>query len=164
MELIVEVINNYYELFLGLILVLLFFAIISFFVVLRRLNATRKQYQTLLKGMENKNLEDIILQNRDLIEYLHINYKELESRLKMIEINQDYCLKNVALERYNAFSGTGGQQSFSIALLNDKGTGVVISTIHSREDSRTYAKYIKEGKSEFTLSEEERKTLEKALN
>ncbi|NMA02316.1 MAG: DUF4446 family protein [Clostridia bacterium] len=164
MELILDIINNYHELLLCLTLVLMLFAIISFFIVLRRLSITRKQYQTLLKGMENKNLETIILQNRDLIEYLHTNYKELDSRLKMMEINQDYCLKNVALERYDAFSETGGQQSFSVALLNDKATGVVITTIHSREDSRTYAKYIKDGKSEYALSEEEKRTIEKALN
>ena len=92
MELILDIINSYHELLLCLTLVLMLFAIISF-IVLRRLSITRKQYQTLLKGMENKNLETIILQNRALIEYLHTNYKELDSRLKMMEINQDYCLK-----------------------------------------------------------------------
>ncbi len=65
-------------------------------------------------------------------------------------------LQKVALKRYNPYHDTGGDQSFSIALLDGLGDGVVITSLHSRAGTRVFAKPIKNGKEDvFQLSEEE---------
>lgn len=65
-------------------------------------------------------------------------------------------LQKVALKRYNPYQDTGGDQSFSIALLDGLGNGVVITSLHSRAATRVFAKPIKNGKEDaFQLSEEE---------
>jgi len=65
--------------------------------------------------------------------------------------------------RYNPFSGVGSNQSFSVALLNEYNDGIVITSLYAKETSRVYAKPIRGGGSEYTLSEEEKKALAEAI-
>jgi hypothetical protein len=69
-------------------------------------------------------------------------------------------LQHLAVVRYDAFGDTGGKLSWSMALLDDKGDGVVLTSINSRADARTYAKEIKAFASEAKLSPEEEEALE----
>lgn len=69
------------------------------------------------------------------------------------------ALKNLAVVRYDAFDGTGGQLSWSLAILDDNGDGVLITSIHGRTEARTYAKSIVEFASEQPLSREEAEAL-----
>ncbi|MEO7070727.1 MAG: DUF4446 family protein [Nostocoides sp.] len=69
------------------------------------------------------------------------------------------ALRHVAVVRYDAFGDMGGRLSFSAALVDDGGDGVVISAIHARGESRTYAKGIVGGTSDVTLSPEEQQAL-----
>ncbi len=68
-------------------------------------------------------------------------------------------LRHVAVVRYDAFGDMGGRLSFSAALLDDAGDGVVLSSIHARGESRTYAKGLVAGKSDVTLTPEEQQAL-----
>lgn len=68
-------------------------------------------------------------------------------------------LRNVAVVRYDAFGDMGGRLSFSAALLDETGDGIVISSIHARGESRTYAKGLVGGKSDITLTPEEQQAL-----
>ncbi len=72
-------------------------------------------------------------------------------------------IQKFAVVRYNAFEDVGGMLSFSLALLNDHGDGVVISTINGRTETRTYAKAIKQLTSDHNLSEEEREAIAAAM-
>lgn len=72
-------------------------------------------------------------------------------------------LQKIAVLKYNPFEETGGDQSFSLALLNGKLDGVVITSLHSRSGTRIYLKDIKSGKSELELSKEEGQVLKKAV-
>ena len=65
--------------------------------------------------------------------------------------------------RYNAFSDTGSDLSFTLALLDEQNNGVVLNGIYSREMSNIYAKPITNGNSTYTLSEEERQAIDKAI-
>jgi hypothetical protein len=65
----------------------------------------------------------------------------------------------VAVVRYDAFGDMGGRLSFSAAIIDDHGDGLVISSIHARGESRTYAKGVIEGASEVTLMPEEQQAL-----
>ena len=79
----------------------------------------------------------------------------------LAELRRDLgaSLRHVAVVRYDAFGDMGGRLSFSAALLDDSGDGVVISSIHARGESRTYAKGLVNGKSDTTLTPEEQQAL-----
>jgi hypothetical protein len=71
--------------------------------------------------------------------------------------------RNLGVVRYDAFDDMGGRMSFSIALLDDHGNGVVITSINARAESRAYAKAIRGGASEHNLSAEEQRAITDAL-
>lgn len=72
------------------------------------------------------------------------------------------ALRHVAVVRYDAFGDMGGRLSFSAAIVDDQGDGVVLSSIHARGESRTYAKGITDGGSDATLTPEEQQALSAA--
>lgn len=72
------------------------------------------------------------------------------------------ALRHVAVVRYDAFGDMGGRLSFTAALLDDSGDGLVITSIHGRSEARTYAKGVKGGASEQSLSPEEQQAIELA--
>jgi len=73
------------------------------------------------------------------------------------------ALRHVAVVRYDAFGDMGGRMSFTAALLDDAGDGLVISSINARTEGRSYAKGVKAGKSESSLSPEEQQAISLAL-
>lgn len=72
-------------------------------------------------------------------------------------------VQHVGVVRYDAFEDMGGHLSFSTALLNGGGDGVVITSINGRADTRCYAKTVKGGQSDHNLSEEEEEAIRQAL-
>jgi len=66
--------------------------------------------------------------------------------------------------RYNPFSSVGGNQSFSVVVLDGNNTGIIITSLYSQEGNRVYGKRVKEGRPEHSLSGEEEKILNKAIN
>ena len=75
----------------------------------------------------------------------------------------DGSVQNVALLRYDAFEDVGGRLSFSCAMLDDQGSGVVLTSINGRQETRVYAKPIAEGRSSYNLSSEEEEAIRQAL-
>lgn len=73
-------------------------------------------------------------------------------------------IRNVGLVRFNPFPDAGGDQSFAIALLDAEGTGIVISSLHARTDTRVFAKPVQGGRSRYPLSGEEEDAIRKALS
>jgi hypothetical protein len=72
-------------------------------------------------------------------------------------------VRKVALVRYDAFEDVGGRLSFSCAMLDDQGTGVVLTSINGRQETRVYAKPINGGRSTYNLSSEEDEAIRQAL-
>jgi hypothetical protein len=87
---------------------------------------------------------------------LHATDKRQEETLRT-------TIRNVALVRYDAFEDVGGRLSFSCALLDDHGTGVVLTSINGRQETRVYAKTVTEGTSSYNLSVEEQEAIGQAL-
>lgn len=83
----------------------------------------------------------------------------LEKGLAELRGDLAQSLQHVAVVRYDAFGDMGGQMSFSAAVIDDNGDGMVISSIHARGESRTYAKGIVGGGSDVTLTPEEQQAL-----
>ncbi|GAB3988707.1 DUF4446 family protein [Nocardioides marmoraquaticus] len=72
------------------------------------------------------------------------------------------ALRHLAVVRYDAFTDTGGQLSWSLALLDDSGSGVLVTSIQGRSESRTYAKNVVDGRCEQQLSPEEQDAISHA--
>lgn len=73
------------------------------------------------------------------------------------------AVQRVGLVRFSPFHDTGGDQSFTLALLDGRGDGVVLTALHSRTDSRLYAKPIESGSSAYSLTPEEREAMDQAF-
>lgn len=84
---------------------------------------------------------------------------ELEGLVAALGDKVAQTLQHVAVVRYDAFGDMGGRMSFSAAVLDDRGDGMVLSSIHARGESRTYAKAVVGGRSEVTLTPEEQQAL-----
>lgn len=121
-----------------------------------------KRISRLMQGADGKSLEGTIhaLDGRTtaLESYARKNQKTVSD----IHTRVMRAVQSIAIERFDPFQNAGGQQSFSTALLNEHGDGVVISGIHSRDGVRVYAKPIQQFASERELSEEEAKAVARA--
>ena len=81
--------------------------------------------------------------------------RALRQEVAALKEENAQALRHVAVVRYDAFTDTGGQLSWSMALLDDSGSGVVLTSIQGRNDSRSYAKNVAGWRSETQLSPEE---------
>jgi len=88
--------------------------------------------------------------------------QRLSKGLEELKKESKFSIKKVGIVRFNPFKDVGGNQSFSVALLNEEDTGIVITSLYCREESKVYGKPIKEGKSEHQLSKEEEEAIKKA--
>lgn len=90
-------------------------------------------------------------------------FGNLSERLEDLRKESKFSVQKLGIVRFNPFSEVGGDQSFSIALLDGNDNGIVITSLYSREGNRVFAKPIKKGKSEYSLSEEETKAIQRAM-
>lgn len=104
-------------------------------------------------------LERLLVKQEENRTYL----ADLDERLSRLHLLLQGCLQRVGLVRFDAFQDTAGQQSFAVALLDNLGNGVVITSLFGRSESRCYAKPVVKGESSFPLSDEERAAIRQAL-
>ena len=99
----------------------------------------------------------------DLREWVEETARSLEQRMTTGEERIDGCVTYRSLIRYDAYGEMSGQQSSSVALLDSRRSGVVLSSILHRDQARVYVKQIHQGESELELSPEEREAIDRAL-
>lgn len=87
---------------------------------------------------------------------------ELTRQIEDLRRDGTFHIQKVGLIRFNPFSEVGGDHSFALAILDGHNTGFVVTSIHTRDRTRLYAKVIRKGKSEIELSSEEKKALAEA--
>ncbi len=87
---------------------------------------------------------------------------QLEGRANQIQTVLGHSIQGFGIVRFQAFQDTGGDQSFSMALTDGAGNGVVISALYSREGTRVYGKPLAAWNSTYTLTDEEKQALEQA--
>jgi hypothetical protein len=107
-----------------------------------------------------ENIEDLLKEFKKLKE----ENKKLKEEIEEIKERQKFFIQNVKMERFNPFSEEGGNQSFTLSLLDENNSGVVITSLYTKEGSRVYGKPITEGKSEYPLSKEEEKIIKTVEN
>ena len=122
-----------------------------------------KSRSTKLAEGQVGDIADCLTDHADTLTRLGSQIEKISS--SQVELGNDLqkCLRKIGIVRFNAFDDVGGEQSFALALLDASKSGVIISNLYGRQDSRLYAKSIVNGNGERTLSDEERNALEKAL-
>lgn len=125
----------------------------------------RKRLTRLALGRNGSIEETISILSRDTKE-LQIFRVELEKYLKTAELRMRGSIQGIGVVRFNPFSGdgSGGNQSFCAAFLDERHSGVVFSTLYSRDRVGVYAKPVDSGASTYELSKEEQSAIEKAKN
>lgn len=144
-----------WELFLP---VFIWLAVLTYY-----LYKTTDHYNRLVKGRNGDNLSRVL---GEILEELNLNKANIEKLRESLqgEIEQsEYHIQKVGIIRYNPFADTGGEQSFILAILDGTDSGIVLTSLHSRGNTRWYAKNIKTGKGvDHQLSEDEEKAVKQA--
>lgn len=98
------------------------------------------------------------------INKLERNLGELTELVREMRKKDRGHIQKVGVVRFNPFKDVGGDQSFSIALLNEENSGVIITSLYSREGNRVYAKAIERSQSKYQLSDEEKEAISRAVS
>lgn len=125
---------------------------------------TEVRLSRLLRGKNARTLEDTIGALGGEVKNLQSSRAEMEQYLKSVEVRLQKSIQGVETIRFNPFKGTGegGNQSSATAFVNERGDGVVISTLYVRDRVSVFAKQVKGMRSEFDLTEEEKESLKRA--
>ncbi len=137
------------------------------FALYRQLRRVRADQQVVL-GEERADLvthaATIDASFRTLHDYVTDVAARLDARVGVAEGRLDGAIAHCGLIRYDAYNEMSGRQSTSIALLDSSKSGVVLSSIHHRDQARLYAKQVSDGKGELRLSPEEEEALRLAMS
>lgn len=139
------------------------FLLLLLFYLRLQASFTRMQvhYQRLARS-GGGGLEEILERQMDKLDEASVRLSELDATCQKLEHTLEGAVQHVGLVRFNPFTDTGGDQSFSIALLDARGDGLVLSSLFSRAETRVFAKPIQRGHSKYNLTAEEREAIELA--
>jgi hypothetical protein len=121
-----------------------------------------KRIKRLTAGTNGKNLEESIYQLMDDHMIFQNRIERVEETNARIGSEVKNSMRGIATVRFNAFADVGGKQSFATAMVSEEGTGVIISSIYTRDRMNVYAKPIVDFSSEYELSAEESRALKEA--
>jgi hypothetical protein len=138
--------------------IFIWLSVLSFFLAF-----LARRFYTREKGYGCQKLEKVVralLSDRGKDqERIELNRKEIA----VLEKQAKGFFQKMALSRYNPFNETGGNQSFSLALLDGENNGIVISSFHGREGTRLYTKQVIEGRTDDSFSREEKSAIKEAM-
>jgi len=124
--------------------------------------AIYRRFYRLTAGTKKERLDEAIGHLADELQREKYKCHQLEVELAIMRESFPDHLQKLGLVRYNPFKETGGNQSFSLALINGRGSGLIITSLHNREGTRLYSKPIRGGSSQPGLSREEQEALKLA--
>ena len=119
--------------------------------------------QAVLLGTGSADLVDFAVSLQGRIDDLHRAVDEVAAGLSRVDRRVDGAVTNTAVVRYDAYEGTGGQQSASVAFLDATRTGTVVTAIQGRDYARIYVKDLDRGRSSVALSPEEQEAVDRAM-
>ena len=155
--------NNLPWILIGFATLLIILVLMVIRLTLKARNLSKKS-AIFFEGKDGKNLESLILKNSADIKELDTEIQELYNISNEIHKLSLSSVHKVGIIRFNPFGDIGGDQSFSVALLDGKNTGVVISSLHTKEGTRVYSKPIIKGEADkYPLTEEEKKVVKIAM-
>lgn len=151
--------------FLILVSVGLCILFIAFVIIMIKFVSLNKRYKEFMKKIGNgKNIEEDLENYMYRVERVEKQNAEIKGFIEAMDKNMANCIQKIGIVRYNAFKDTGSDLSFALAMLDEKNNGIVLNGIYSREMSNIYAKPVENGKSKYTISEEEQEAIQKAMD
>ena len=151
--------------FLIIISVLLCILCMICIIIMTKFASLKKRYKQFMEKLGNgKNIEEDLENYMYRVERVEKQNAEIKGFIDSIDANMANCIQKIGIVRYNAFKDTGSDLSFALAMLDEKNNGVVLNGIYSREMSNIYAKPVENGKSNYTISEEEQEAIQKAID
>ena len=162
MEMIMDFLksDNYFIILFCLNIILL----VGFLTLIIKFSKLSKKYKNFMQKIGNgKNIEEDLENYMYKSERIEKQNLEILNNIKNIENDLAKCIKKIGMVRYNAFRDTGSNLSFALALLDENNNGVVLNGIYSREMSNIYAKPVENGVSPYTVSDEEKEAIQKAV-
>jgi hypothetical protein len=120
--------------------------------------------QAVLLGGGKQDLVDFAVSLQGRIDDLHRAVDEVAAGLVRVDRRIDESVRNTSIVRYDAYEDTGGHQSASLAVLDSRRTGVVVSAIQGRDYARIYMKELDHGRPSVALSPEEAEAVERAMS
>jgi len=149
---------------LALGLAALSIALVVWLAILQRsVSGLRRRLRLVLPEGGSATLDQVLARQLERVETLAQRVDALNKLQHELEELTHRTIQKVGIVRYNPFADSGGDQSFAIALLDSLGNGVVISSLHSRAETRVFAKPVQAGRSRYPLSDEEQDAIKKAL-
>lgn len=164
MDKVIEILNNFQPYIILILLAVVIVLIITVLVLARTVNSVEKRYKKFMRGINNKNLEELIIAYLDKIDEVKKESNILREDFSALNNKLKRCIQKTAIIRYRAFEDVGSDLSFSIALLDENNSGAILTGIFGRQESTTYAKPIDKGISRYDLSEEEQQVLDEAMS
>jgi hypothetical protein len=128
-----------------------------------RLRALERRFEASLGGSDAGSLESTLAAHIARVEEVDARLAELDAEYKRLAITNSLASQKISIVRFNPFGDTGGDQSFSLAVLDAHDSGYVLTSIHGRQGTRSYVKPIDFAKSKYTLSAEEQQALSQAI-
>lgn len=148
---------------IALVVVVLTLAILLIYLY-STLSKMRQAWGNLLNEADGDNIERLLMDQLKQSVATEQQVEAMEGRVSELEQKMRSAKRYLGLVRYDAFQEVGGEQSFAMALYDEEGDGVVVTSQVGREQMRIYAKQIYRGESERNLSDEEREAVERAGN
>ncbi|MBN1582225.1 MAG: DUF4446 family protein [Anaerolineae bacterium] len=144
-------------------LITIVLAMLAWLIVLQvRLGRMTRQYKQLVTGTDGKNLENMLNQHIDEVRTHVETVADLVDHTRKIDLTLKHCMQWMGLIRFNPFRDTGGNQSFAWTIVDGYGNGIVLSSLHSREGTRAYAKPLNRWESPYSLTDEEQQAIDRA--
>lgn len=140
----------------NILIIALSLAVIGLAVWLWLMN---RRVNRLFTGRQGQSLEDLAESYGQELKTLHSAREEIEKFLIQADARLGTSVRHVRTLRYNPFPDQGGSQSFTTALLDEQGDGVILTGLHARDTMRVYAKPVRGRNSEIELTAEERSVL-----
>jgi hypothetical protein len=135
----------------------------AWLVVLQRSESRlRRRLRRILSDNGGTGLDEVLAGQATGIEQLSTRVDALSALQRELESATGRSLQKVGVVRFNPFQDSGGDQSFAIALLDQRGSGVVVSSLHGRAETRIFAKQVVNGRSTHSLSDEEQQAIREA--
>ncbi len=123
----------------------------------------RERLRRILSDGGSAGLDEILDGQSKRLEQLASRVDTADALSRELAASTRLALRKVGVVRFNPFQDSGGDQSFAIALLDESGTGILISSLHGRAETRIFAKQVTDGRSTHTLSDEEQQAIRAAL-
>ncbi|WAH36997.1 DUF4446 family protein [Alicyclobacillus dauci] len=108
-------------------------------------------------------LEEVFASTKQAVASIRHQVMETEQALQQLEDEMKRKVSTPQIQRYNAFAEVGSDLSYSVALLDEEGDGVVLTSIYGRDDSVTYGKPVNKGDSNYLLTTEEKAVIKASL-